>query len=537
MIPVTAPQTNPETGLRWQPYVPLALILVGWTAMFGPSYVGLANTIWSSDANGHGPIILAVSLWLLWQKKDALLALVRRPANFSASVLLLLAVLMYVVGRSQTVWTLEIAAQNIALFSLLLFFFGWRGVRLVWFPLLFLVFMIPWPGEWIDAVTQPLKSAVSNVASSVLYSLGYPVGRSGVILIIGPYQLLVADACSGLNSLFTLEALGLLYLNLMNYSSALRNVLLAILIVPISFAANVVRVIILVLVTYHFGDEAGQGFVHGFAGMVLFLVALVLILATDSLLGLVFFKRRRQRAALSSSSEGVSVRPDVLRPAVLALVMVGASVAAVVITPRTYLSDQHAREKLADIVPKSFGAWEIDKSIVPVPPSPDLQEVLDATYDETVALTYRDREGQRVMLSLAYGRNQHKGMNTHRPEVCYPAQGFRVVQGSTPGQVQFDQRAIPVTRIVAALGARNEPITYWLLVGDQITQFGYAQRATTMRYGLHGIIPDGVLVRVSSIGGDNVAGFAVQERFIADLLDAMTPPRRAQLIGGLAAPA
>ena len=275
-------------------YAPLALLLLGWTAMFGPAYVGLAHTIWASDANGHGPIILSVALWLLWRKKDDLLALARQPATASSVVLMLVAVLCYVIGRSQTVWTLEIVAQNLALISLLLLFFGWHGVRVAWFPLFFLIFMIPWPGEWVDAITQPLKSAVSAVAASLMHTLGYPVGRSGVILTVGPYQLLVADACAGLNSLFTLEALGMLYLNLMNYTSALRTVVLAILIVPISFASNVVRVVILVLVTYHFGDEAGQGFVHGFAGMVLFLVALALILFTDSLLGL-FFKRMSRR--------------------------------------------------------------------------------------------------------------------------------------------------------------------------------------------------------------------------------------------------
>ena len=115
---------RPAQGLLDPAYLPLGLVLVGWLAMFGPSYWGLANTIWSSDANGHGPIILAVSLWLLWSKKDELAALPRQPATAVASMTLLLAVLMYIVGRSQTVWTLEIAAQNLALFSLLLFFFG-----------------------------------------------------------------------------------------------------------------------------------------------------------------------------------------------------------------------------------------------------------------------------------------------------------------------------------------------------------------------------------------------------------------------------
>ena len=295
MHDTSVPMNAPDRSLL-AAYLPLILLGLGWAAMFGPAYVGLANTIWASDSNGHGPIILAVSVWLLWRKKEELLALKREPATFTAAVLLLLSALMYVVGRSQTVWTLEIASQNLAVVSLLLFFFGWQGVKTALFPLVFLIFMIPWPGDWIDAVTGPLKAAVSSVSATLLHALGYPVGRSGVILTVGQYQLLVADACAGLNSLFTLEALGLLYMNLMNHTSALRNITLAILIVPISFAANVARVIILVLVTYHFGDEAGQGFVHGFAGMVLFMVALVLIVFTDTLLSL-FFKKVLRREA------------------------------------------------------------------------------------------------------------------------------------------------------------------------------------------------------------------------------------------------
>ncbi len=280
---MTPPALNFHAALR----PPLLLLCAAWLVMFGPSYLGLADTIWASDAQGHGPIILAVGLWLLWGKAPALAALPRRPAPIAAGLLMAVAIAAFVLGRSQTIWSLEISAQIVVLAALMLAFFGPRALRVVAFPMFFLVFMIPWPGEWVDAVTQPLKSAVSAVAASLLYTAGYPVGRSGVILTVGPYQLLVADACAGLNSLFTLEALGLLYMNLMRYQSVLRNVALALLIVPISFAANVVRVVILVLVTYHFGDAAGQGFVHGFAGLVLFIVALLLILSVDRVVGLV----------------------------------------------------------------------------------------------------------------------------------------------------------------------------------------------------------------------------------------------------------
>jgi exosortase/archaeosortase family protein len=131
--------------------------------------------------------------------------------------------------------------------------------------------------------------------------VGYPIARTGVILQIGQYKLLVADACAGLHTLFTLEALGLLYLNIVRHDSLFRNIALAILIVPISFTANVIRVMVLTLITYHYGDEAGQGFLHGFAGMVLFLTALLLIIGVDSLLQL-SVKLRRDRSSVPGTA-------------------------------------------------------------------------------------------------------------------------------------------------------------------------------------------------------------------------------------------
>jgi len=188
-----------------------------------------------------------------------------------------------------------VGSQILVLAALLLLFKSYAGVKCAFFVLFFMLFMVPLPGALVAALTSPLKSMVSAVASQILNFAGYPVGRSGVLLTVGPYQLLVADACAGLNSMFTLEALGMLYMNIMGYTSFRRNLALAILIIPISFAANVVRVMILVLVTYHFGDEAGQGFVHGAAGMVLFAVALTLMLLTDRILS--FFIPDRARKA------------------------------------------------------------------------------------------------------------------------------------------------------------------------------------------------------------------------------------------------
>ena len=262
------------------------MLLLGFALLYVPSYLDLARRVWPTDEQGHGPIILALGLWLLYGQRHALAALPVQPDKALGTALLVTGVLMYALGRTQGMLVFEVLSQHLVVIGLLLLFLGRRAVRLIWFPLFFLLFVVPLPSSVVGSLTAPLKAAVSTVAANLLYSLGYPVARAGVMLSVGQYQLLVADACAGLNSMFTLEALGLLYMNLMRYTSAVRNVTLAILIIPISFAANVIRVLILVLVTYHYGDAAGQGFIHGFAGMVLFIVGLLLILATDWLLRL-----------------------------------------------------------------------------------------------------------------------------------------------------------------------------------------------------------------------------------------------------------
>ena len=266
--------------------VVLLLLIGGFALLYGPAYKELAETIWATDEQGHGPIILAVSGWLLYMKRHELAAAPTKPLPWLGWPLLVFSLALYALGRSQDIIMFAIGSQIALLVALLLLFHGVRGLRVVWFPLFFMLFMVPLPEALVAAVTGPLKSAVSAVASSLLYTIGYPVGRSGVVMTVGPYQLLVADACAGLNSMFTLEALGMLYMNLMKYTNPARNIVLALLLVPTAFIANIVRVMILVLVTYHFGDEAGQGFVHGFAGMVLFMVALMLMLVLDKVLGL-----------------------------------------------------------------------------------------------------------------------------------------------------------------------------------------------------------------------------------------------------------
>lgn len=274
------PALQPPAAIPW------LIVGFGLVLMYGPTFWDLFHTLWSSDEQGHGPIVLGIAIWLVWRRWPEIHS-PRQPAQprpLWAWPIIALAGLFFALGRSQGIYLFEVGSLIWMLIGSLLLLRGTAQVRSLWFALFFMLFMIPLPGAVVDALTQPMKLAVSYVAENLLFMLGFPIARTGVVLQIGPYQLLVADACAGLHTLFTLEALGLLYLNIVKHASVFRNVALAILIVPISFSANVIRVIVLTLITFYLGDEAGQGFLHGFAGMVLFMSALLLIIAADTAL-------------------------------------------------------------------------------------------------------------------------------------------------------------------------------------------------------------------------------------------------------------
>ena len=296
-VSIISPTRLPENGRN--KIMILLPVIAGLVVLYLPSLVDLMRGVWSTDQQAHGPIVLSIACWLIYRKWHDMLNASegQSTAPITGWSIFIIGLLLYIIGRSQEILLFEIGSVILLLSAILLIMRGRTALKAMWFPLFFMLFMIPLPSVVVDAVTMPMKMAVSYVAENVLFWAGYPIARTGVILQIGQYKLLVADACAGLHTLFTLEALGLLYLNIIRHESLLRNIMLAILIVPISFTANVIRVMVLTLITYHYGDEAGQGFLHGFSGMVLFLTALLLIIGVDSLFQL-GVKFRRERSSL-----------------------------------------------------------------------------------------------------------------------------------------------------------------------------------------------------------------------------------------------
>ncbi|EJN08099.1 exosortase B [Herbaspirillum sp. YR522] len=534
--------------------LPWLVVVLGILLLYVPTVIDLFHGPWGTERNAHGPIVLVVSFGFFYIRIRQLLRageIVRAPRPLLGALVLLLGLLSFVLGRSQSLHIFEVGSLIPVLAGVIIFFYGWQTCRRMWFAFFFMMFMIPLPSTFVDAVTLPMKIAVSAVTQLVLHGIGYPVARDGVILVIGQYQLLVADACAGLNSLFTLEALGLLYMNLVRHHSVLRNTVLAMLIIPISFASNTIRVIILALITYYLGDAAGQGFLHGFAGMVLFLTALGLIMAIDNTL--VWLVERRERSRPHAATAAVAVPPKESQgllwqrnAGLFAIGVKGAAAVAVTMALTQGISmavmpQPEVVGRTPDIetmIPHRFGQW------VEVP-SPYLQVDLsvgeeggnssEQPYDSVVMKTYRNAQGEQVMLALAYARQQRQEVKIHRPEVCYTAQGFvelnhaRVEIAAAPGM------SVTGDRFLMQNKNRIEAVSYWIRMGDAFPRGGWETRMKLLKDGLDGKVPDGILVRASSLMTDPAqveAAYLLQEGFLKDLVGAVGPQAKALLLTG-----
>ena len=215
---------------------------------------------------------------------------------------------------------------------------------------------------------------------------------------------------------------------------------------------------------------------------------------------------------------------------VLGLAMAGTTALTGALTPTQKVADARANFSLEAMIPKSFGGWTVDTSVVPLTPDPTQKELIAALYDQTLSRTYVNAQGQHVMLSIAYGGDQSKQLQLHLPEVCYVAQGFDMVKDRRD-ELATGFGKVPVKRLVARQNARNEPITYWITIGDKAVMSGLDQKMQRFMYGLSGRIPDGMLVRVSTIEADEGNAYKVQDRFVNQMLAAVDPQARVRLMG------
>nr|WP_245842946.1 exosortase V [Sphingomonas laterariae] len=248
-----------------------------------PTMASVARDSWSTEQGAHGPIVLATGIWLIMRQWRNALAIAQPGSTALGIALLIPALLLYAFARVTNIVEIEGFAMYGALLAVLYMQAGGAVMRLLWFPLLYLLFVFPPPDTAVAMVTQPLKIWISRAAIDLLFFLGYPIAGSGVTIQIGQYQLLVAAACAGLNSLISLSAIGLFYVYIRHNANWRYAALLMFAIIPVAILANFMRVLILVLITYHFGEAMAQGFIHNFAGVTMFAISVLGIFAVDAL--------------------------------------------------------------------------------------------------------------------------------------------------------------------------------------------------------------------------------------------------------------
>jgi len=259
------------------------LVILGAALIAVPTFISIARLSWSTEQGAHGPIVLVTGLWLVSRRWREVAAVVQRGHLGVALALFLPSLAIYMLARVTSILEVEGFALYGALVAVFYAFCGKRAMRVLWFPLVYFLFLFPPPDTVVAIITQPLKLAISKAAVDLLRAAGLPIANAGVMIQVDQYQVLVAAACAGLNSLISLSAIGLFYVYIRHNANWRYALLLMLAIVPVAVLANFVRVLALILITYYLGDAAAQGFLHGFAGLTMFAVAVLGIFGVDAL--------------------------------------------------------------------------------------------------------------------------------------------------------------------------------------------------------------------------------------------------------------
>ena len=274
-------------------------MLLGLIILAIPTLIGLANEVWTMEIGAHGPIVLGTGLWLLSQTLGELRRDASKPSWLLITLALAVALPLYIFGQAYDFISIEAFGLFIVFLTCFYRKYGFTAMWRNFFPFLYLGFLVPPPGWLIEKFTTPLREFVSYISTEGLQALGYPIVREGITMYIAQYQLLVEDACSGMNSIVGLTAVSLFYIYIMHKASWRYSLFLIAMIIPVSILANIIRVVILILLTYYGGDAVAQGFLHSTAGIALFAVALALVFAIDAVAQkvLAHYRGRQEKAA------------------------------------------------------------------------------------------------------------------------------------------------------------------------------------------------------------------------------------------------
>ena len=278
-----------------------ALLVAALLALYAPVLVRLVRQWWTDPDYSHGFLVPLLSAYLIWQRRDKLAEVARKPSNWGLLVVLGSLGLLFLGSLGAELFLTRISMIG-TICGLIAYFSGWKLLRAMAFPLAFLLFAIPIPVLIYNEIVFPLQFIASRFATSCLEMLNlFPIMREGNVLIMPGMRLEVVEACSGIRSLMSLLALAAGYGYLAEKSVAVRWFLFLAM-VPLAIVSNGTRVMITALMTNYIGPKAAEGFMHEFSGWVIFVVATVLFLGLHSLTVFV----RKKMGWMPNDSDGAA---------------------------------------------------------------------------------------------------------------------------------------------------------------------------------------------------------------------------------------
>ncbi len=272
-------------------YLVWLLVIILYTPVFNNLY----NIRWDTVDYSHAYFILPISLWLTWRSRHELkMAIQQRPSNIcnllSFSVLIL-GGLMFFVGWRQDYVVIQTFSLIPVLLGLVGYLYGTSMIKILSFPILYLMLLVPPPFGILDSITMPMRYGIAAATELVLNFASYPITRSGLEMNIGYNTIFMGEPCSGFRSLITMISLVLVYVYIGKGNLA-KKIALTSLIVPMALLGNLARVITLCLITFYFGEEAGQGFFHNFSGILIFIITISGIMGVESIIDKLWSKNK-----------------------------------------------------------------------------------------------------------------------------------------------------------------------------------------------------------------------------------------------------
>jgi len=262
------------------------LIWILVITLYAPIFYTLYRFRWDKVDYTHAYFILPISLWLTWRKRAYLKELIQKtkPGNNLLSFsLLVFGVLMFILGWREDYLFISTLSMVPLLYGLISYLYGMNVAGALSFPILYLLLLVPPPFGILDSITLPMRHGISVVTETILSLFNYPIKREGLLLTIGYHDIFMGQPCSGFRSLITMFSLVLVYIYVSKAGLA-KKLILTSFIIPIALLGNLIRVITLCLITFYFGDEAGQGFFHNFSGIVIFIITILGVMGVESII-------------------------------------------------------------------------------------------------------------------------------------------------------------------------------------------------------------------------------------------------------------